>query len=117
MPPELQAAFTRPEVITMLVTAILGILGMIAAGAGWITRLLTRQLTPIAKGVAAATDQLENDHGPQGKDDNLRSQLDRIESKVDNVAEDVQAERAERQMDERQNREEHTRIWKAIEAN
>ena len=82
VPPEIQTALTKPEVISAVVTAILLALGAIGAVATWIKRTLDGKLSEIKADTAATRFQAENSHGPDGKDVNLREQVDRIEGVI-----------------------------------
>jgi hypothetical protein len=73
---------TRPEVLAMLATVVVAVLGALAALAGLAKRWADRQFAPIQEGVAAVRYQAENEHGPSGKDVNLRDQLDEIQAEM-----------------------------------
>jgi len=66
----------------MLATVIVAVLGALAALAGLAKRWADRKFAPIREDVAAVRYQAENNHGPGGKDVNLRDQLDEIQSEM-----------------------------------
>ena len=79
MPDEVVTALSRPEVITALVSAILAILGAVATLGLWISKSIGKRLKSIDATVERTGAQVINDHGPYGKNDNLRDQIDRLE--------------------------------------
>lgn len=133
MPPEYQEVMTRPEVITLVVSLITAVLLALTALAMMAKRWADRKFAPIQAGVAAVRYQAENEHGPDGKDVNLREQLDEIQSEMRDgfkrmdhsfgeVHDRQQAEIKDRQalatevkaLEERATRE-HTRIWEQLD--
>lgn len=126
MPPEYKEVMTRPEVLAMLATVIVAVLGALAALAGLAKRWADRKFAPIQEGVAAVRYQAENEHGPFGKAVNLRDQLDEIQAemrdgfkRMDHQFGEVHDRQIQqdRRIQGVENRvsEEHTRIWKALE--
>lgn len=79
VPPPIIEVFNASEVKTGLVAVIVALLSFIAALVGLAKRWIDKRFNPIEEGVKAVRYQAENEHGPDGKDDNLREQMDRIE--------------------------------------
>ena len=117
VPPPLIEVMSADEVKTALV-------GLIVALVGAITALMLYLKTKFDKqnhDLAAVKDQTVNTHGPDGKDDNLRDQLDRMEknmtkgfNRLDHQFGEVHAR--QQATDERA-LEEHKRLWDAIGKN
>ena len=79
MPPEVM---TRPEVVTMLVTVVLAVLGALTAFAAMAKRWADAKFKPIEKDMAAVKSEAVNSHGPEGKNINLRDQIDTIQTEM-----------------------------------
>ena len=117
---------THPEVIKMVIGAIVAILGAVVALAAAAKRWADARFKPIASAVKATQQQTENNHGPDGKDVNLRDQIDDIQAEIRSGF-----RRMDHQFGEVHDRQtltdarvegiesrastEHARIWKAIE--
>ena len=85
MPPEYAAVFTRPEVIAMALAVVLAIGAALLSAAAFVKKWLDKRLEAldsIKEDTAAAREQVENEHGPDGKNDPLRVQLDRTEGRI-----------------------------------
>ena len=78
VPPPLIEVFSADEVKTALIGLIVALAGVITALMLYLKAKLDRQQADLK----AVKYQTENNHGPDGKDDNLRDQLDRMESVV-----------------------------------
>ena len=126
LPPEYEEALTKPEVVSLVVGFIIAILAALTALATLAKRWADRKLAPLRDDVAAVRYQAENNHGPEGKNDNLREQMDRIEhgmaegfKRMDNQFGEVHDRQTQqdRRIQGVENRasEEHARLWKAIE--
>lgn len=66
----------------MIVTVVLSLLGMLVAFAAAAKRWADSKFSPITKAVAETRQQTVNNHGPDGKDVNLRDQLDDIQEEM-----------------------------------
>ena len=77
-----EEVMTRPEVVAMIVTVVLSLLGMLVAFAAAAKRWADSKFSPITKAVAETRQQTVNNHGPDGKDVNLRDQLDDIQEEM-----------------------------------
>ena len=78
VPPPLIEVLSADEVKTALITLIVALIGTITALMLFLKAKLDRQQADLK----AVKYQTENNHGPDGKDDNLRDQLDRMERVV-----------------------------------
>ncbi len=78
VPPPIVEVFSASEVKTALISLIVALVGAITALMLYLKAKLDRQQADLK----AVKFQTENNHGPDGKDDNLRDQLDRMESVV-----------------------------------
>ena len=78
VPPPLIEVLSAEEVQTAMVGLIVAIVGAITALLLYLKAKFDRQ----QRDLAAVKDQTVNTHGPDGKDINLRDQVDRIESVV-----------------------------------
>ena len=117
VPPPLIEVFSADEVKTALIGLIVALAGVITALMLYLKAKLDRQQADLK----AVKYQTENSHGPDGKDDNLRDQLDRMEkamTKGFNRMDHQFGEVHDRQQatDERA-LEEHKRLWDAIGKN
>ena len=79
VPPPLIEVFSASEVKTALVGFIVALLGLGAS----LMLYLKHKFDSQQADLKAVKYQTENSHGPDGKDDNLRDQLDRMERKQD----------------------------------
>ena len=117
VPPPLIEVLSADEVKTALITLIVALIGTITALMLYLKAKFDKQ----QRDLAAVKDQTVNTHGPDGKDDNLRDQLDRMEkamTKGFNRMDHQFGEVHDRQQatDERA-LEEHKRLWDAIGKN
>ena len=78
VPPPIIEVFSADEVKTALISLIVALVGAITALMLYLKAKLDRQQADLK----AVKYQTENNHGPDGKDDNLRDQLDRMERVV-----------------------------------
>ena len=78
VPPPLIEVFSADEVKTALISLIVALVGAITALMLYLKAKLDRQQADLK----AVKYQTENNHGPDGKDDNLRDQIDRVERVV-----------------------------------
>ena len=126
LPPEYEEALTKPEVVSLVVGFIIAVIAALTALATLAKRWADRKLGPLRDDVAAVRYQAENNHGPEGKNDNLREQMDRIEHgmadgfrRMDNQFGEVHDRQIQqdRRIQGVENRasEEHARIWKSLE--
>ena len=129
MPPEVM---TRPEVASIIVAVLVALGGALIAFATAAKRWADSKFTPIAKAVQETKAQAVNNHGPDGKDINLRDQIDTIQREMREgfrrmdhqfgeihdrqiqEAEDRQAVDSRLQALDRRAQSEHTSIWDAI---
>ena len=114
VPPPLIEVFSAEEVQTAMVGLIVAIVGAITALMLYLKAKFDKQ----QKDLSAVKDQTVNTHGPDGKNDNLREQLDRMEKNMT-----VGFRRIDHQFGEVHDRqqatddralEEHHRLWDAI---
>ena len=111
VPPPLIEVFSADEVKTALITLIVALIGTITALMLYLKAKFDKQ----QRDLAAVKDQTVNTHGPDGKNDNLRDQLDRMEKAMTtgfNRMDHQFGEVHDRQQatDERA-LEEHKRLW------
>ena len=111
VPPPIIEVFSADEVKTALIGLIVALAGVITALMLYLKAKLDRQQADLK----AVKFQTENNHGPDGKDDNLRDQLDRMEKSMTkgfNRMDHQFGEVHDRQQatDERA-LEEHKRLW------
>ena len=78
VPPPIIEVFSADEVKTALIGLIVALAGVITALMLYLKAKLDRQQADLK----AVKYQTENNHGPDGKDDNLRDQIDRVERVV-----------------------------------
>ena len=114
VPPPLIEVLSADEVKTALITLVVALIGTITALMLYLKAKFDRQ----QRDLAAVKDQTVNTHGPDGKNDNLRYQLDRMEKSMTkgfNRMDHQFGEVHDRQQatDERA-LEEHSRLWDAI---
>ena len=119
LPPEYQTVFTKPEVIALVVGLISAVLIALTAIAMMAKRWADRKFSPISE-------QVVNNHGKDGKDVNLREQIDEMQAemregfrRMDNQFGEVHDRQIQqdRRIQGVENRasEEHARIWKMLE--
>ena len=129
MPPEVM---TRPEVVSIIVAVVLSLGGALVAFATAAKRWADGKFKPIEKDVAAVKSEAVNNHGPEGKDINLRDQIDTIQTEMRDgfkrmdhqfgeihdrqiqEAEDRQAVDSRLQALDRRAQSENASIWDAI---
>ena len=122
MPPEVM---TRPEVVSIIVAVLVAIGGALVAFATAAKRWADSKFTPIEKDMAAVKSEAVNNHGPEGKDINLRDQIDTIQTEMRDgfkrmdhqfgEIHDRQIQEAEdRQALDRRVQSEHASIWDAL---
>ena len=78
VPPPIIEVLSADEVKTALISLIVALAGVITALMLYLKAKLDRQQADLK----AVKYQTENNHGPDGKDDNLRDQIDRVERVV-----------------------------------
>ena len=78
VPPPLIEVFSASEVKTALIGFIVALLGLGAS----LMLYLKHKFDSQQADLKAVKYQTENNHGPDGKDDNLRDQIDRVERVV-----------------------------------
>ena len=78
VPPPLIEVLSADEVKTALIGLIVALIGAVSALMLYLKAKLDRQQADLK----AVKYQTENNHGPDGKDDNLRDQIDRVERVV-----------------------------------
>lgn len=78
VPPPIIEVFSADEVKTALISLVVALAGVITALMLYLKAKLDRQQADLK----AVKYQTENNHGPDGKDDNLRDQIDRVERVV-----------------------------------
>ena len=76
VPPPIMEVFSADEVKTALISLIVALAGVITALMLYLKAKLDRQQADLK----AVKHETVNNHGPDGKDDNLRDQMDRIEA-------------------------------------
>ena len=129
MPPEVM---TRPEVVSIIVAVVLSLGGALVAFATAAKRWADGKFKPIAKDVKETKEQAVNSHGPEGKNINLRDQIDTIQREMragfrrmdhqfgemhdrhQAEVEDRQAVDARLQALDRRSQSEHASIWDAL---
>ena len=78
VPPPIIEVFSADEVKTALISLIVALAGVITALMLYLKAKLDRQQADLK----AVKHETVNNHGPDGKDDNLRDQIDRVERVV-----------------------------------
>ena len=116
VPPPIIEVFSADEVKTALVGLIVALAGVITALMLYLKAKLDRQQADLK----AVKYQTENNHGPDGKDDNLRDQIDRVERVVTDGFKRMDHEFGEvhdrQQATDARALEEHKRLWDAIKS-
>ena len=116
VPPPIIEVFSADEVKTALIGLIVALAGVITALMLYLKAKLDRQQADLK----AVKYQTENNHGPDGKDDNLRDQIDRVERVVTDGFKRMDHEFGEvhdrQQATDARALEEHKRLWDAIKS-
>ena len=116
VPPPIIEVFSADEVKTALISLIVALAGVITALMLYLKAKLDRQQADLK----AVKYQTENNHGPDGKDDNLRDQLDRMERVVTDGFKRMDHSFGEvhdrQQATDARALEEHHRLWDAIKS-
>ena len=116
VPPPLIEVFSADEVKTALIGLIVALAGVITALMLYLKAKLDRQQADLK----AVKYQTENNHGPDGKDDNLRDQLDRMERVVTDGFKRMDHSFGEvhdrQQATDARALEEHKHLWDAIKS-
>ena len=111
VPPPIIEVFSADEVKTALIGLIVALVGAITALMLYLKAKLDRQQADLK----AVKYQTENNHGPDGKDDNLRDQIDRVERVVTDGFKRMDHEFGEvhdrQQATDARALEEHKRLW------
>ena len=114
VPPPIIEVFSADEVKTALIGLIVALVGAITALMLYLKAKLDRQQADLK----AVKYQTENNHGPDGKDDNLRDQIDRVERVVTDGFKRMDHEFGEvhdrQQATDARALEEHRHLWDAI---
>ena len=114
VPPPIIEVFSADEVKTALVGLIVALVGTITALMLYLKAKLDRQQADLK----AVKYQTENNHGPDGKDDNLRDQIDRVERVVTDGFKRMDHNFGEvhdrQQATDARALEEHKHLWDAI---
>ena len=114
VPPPIIEVFSADEVKTALIGLIVALVGAITALMLYLKDKLDRQQADLK----AVKYQTENNHGPDGKDDNLRDQLDRMERVVTDGFKRMDHQFGEvhdrQQATDDRALDEHHRLWDAI---
>ena len=111
VPPPLIEVLSADEVKTALISLIVALVGAITALMLYLKAKLDRQQADLK----AVKYQTENNHGPDGKDDNLRDQMDRIEAVMNQGFRRMDHQFGEvhdrQQATDERALEEHHRLW------
>ena len=114
VPPPIIEVFSADEVKTALVGLIVALVGAITALMLYLKAKLDRQQADLK----AVKHETVNNHGPDGKDDNLRDQIDRVERVVTDGFNRMDHQFGEvhdrQQATDARALEENHRIWDAI---
>ena len=114
VPPPIIEVFSAGEVKTALIGLIVALVGAVTALVLYLKAKLDRQQADLK----AVKYQTENNHGPDGKDDNLRDQMDRIEAVMNQGFRRMDHQFGEvhdrQQATDERALEEHHRLWDAI---
>ena len=117
VPPPLIEVLSADEVKTALITLVVALIGTIMALMLYLKTKFDKQNHDLA----AVKDQTVNTHGPDGKNDNLRAQLDRMEKNMTNGFNRMDHQFGEvhdrQQATDERALEEHKRLWDAIGKN
>ena len=111
VPPPLIEVLSADEVKTALISLIVALVGAITALMLYLKAKLDRQQADLK----AVKHETVNNHGPDGKDDNLRDQIDRVERVVTDGFKRMDHEFGEvhdrQQATDARALEEHKRLW------
>ena len=111
VPPPIIEVFSADEVKTALIGLIVALAGVITALMLYLKAKLDRQQADLK----AVKHETVNNHGPDGKDDNLRDQIDRVERVVTDGFKRMDHEFGEvhdrQQATDARALEEHKRLW------
>ena len=111
VPPPIIEVFSADEVKTALIGLIVALVGAITALMLYLKAKLDRQQADLK----AVKHETVNNHGPDGKDDNLRDQIDRVERVVTDGFKRMDHEFGEvhdrQQATDARALEEHKRLW------
>ena len=111
VPPPLIEVFSAQEVKTAMVGLIVALAGAASALMLYLKAKLDRQQADLK----AVKHETVNNHGPDGKDDNLRDQIDRVERVVTDGFKRMDHEFGEvhdrQQATDARALEEHKRLW------
>ena len=117
VPPPLIEVLSADEVKTASITLIVALIGTITALMLYLKAKFDKQ----NRDLTAVKDQTVNTHGPDGKNDNLRDQLDRMEKNMTDGFRRMDHQFGEvhdrQQATDKRALEEHHRIWDAIGKN
>ena len=117
VPPPIIEVFSADEVKTALIGLIVALAGVITALMLYLKAKLDRQQADLK----AVKHETVNNHGPDGKDDNMRDQLDRMEKAMTTGFNRMDHQFGEvhdrQQATDKRALEEHHRIWDAIGKN
>ena len=117
VPPPLIEVLSADEVKTALITLIVALIGTITALMLYLKAKFDKQNHDLA----AVKDQTVNTHGPDGKNDNLRDQLDRMEKNMTKGFTRMDHQFGEvhdrQQATDARALEEHKHLWDAIGKN
>ena len=116
VPPPIIEVFSADEVKTALIGLIVALVGAITALMLYLKAKLDRQQADLK----AVKHETVNNHGPDGKDDNLRDQIDRVERVVTDGFKRMDHQFGEvhdrQQATDERALEEHHRLWDAIKS-
>ena len=116
VPPPIIEVFSADEVKTALIGLIVALAGVITALMLYLKAKLDRQQADLK----AVKYQTENNPGPDGKDDNMRDQMDRIEAVMNQGFRRMDHQFGEvhdrQQATDERALEEHSRLWDAIKS-
>ena len=114
VPPPIIEVFSADEVKTALIGLIVALAGVITALMLYLKAKLDRQQADLK----AVKHETVNNHGPDGKDDNLRDQIDRVERVVTDGFKRMDHSFGEvhdrQQATDARALEEHKHLWDAI---
>ena len=114
VPPPIIEVFSADEVKTALTGLIVALVGAITALMLYLKAKFDKQ----NRDLTAVKDQTVNTHGPDGKNDNMRDQLDRMERVVTDGFKRMDHQFGEvhdrQQATDDRALEEHHRLWDAI---
>ena len=116
VPPPIVEVFSAGEVKTAMVGFVVALLGLGAS----LMLYLKHKFDSQQADLKAVKYQTENNHGPDGKDDNLRDQIDRVERVVTDGFKRMDHQFGEahdrQQATDARALEEHKHLWDAIKS-